>query len=310
MEDNQKSELLQSSLQLISTAVQHDEKGEIKEAIFFYLRGMKMLLQLIERESDPRAKEVLVAKFTEYHQRSEILKEHLKNLENQQHDLRIDDFVDLFPSIPTSTPPMNKTTQGDVKYQNPTQETTNSFQTNTTQSLGDNHSQNNDVSPNFTTIVDKVIQIDNDYQIHQQVGSTIQQGINKVSELDEKYKIHETVGQTLKEGINKTVELNNEYKIHEKILNGVSTSFQKAKELNDEYEITQTVGNTLKNGVQKVIELDREHQIHQKIGNTISSGISKVVELDEKYNIHQRVGETITSGINSIWNYVSTSNKN
>jgi len=265
---SEKQVLLQQSLRLFNKAVEYDTRNQANEAIEFYSEGLITLSHLINLENDVDSKRKLLDKYTEYSNRVEQLKQ-----------IR-------------GTPPVTQ------DYSFPTVPPLNNNQTREPDFL--------DVTVQGTINgINRLKEVDEKYQIHQQVGDKIVEGFVAVNEFDNKHQIHQKVGKAIEDGVNKAVEMDREYKIHEKIIDGAQTTFVKAKQINEEYKVTESIGNAIKTGYEKVVEMDEQHQIHQKIGSAITTGVRQLGELDEKYQIHQSIGNAVSTGLNSLYTFVA-----
>ena len=71
------SEFLDKGVDLVKKAIEADSAGRYDEAYKLYYNGLDYLMLALKYEKNPRSKETIRAKFTEYLTRAEQLKEHL-----------------------------------------------------------------------------------------------------------------------------------------------------------------------------------------------------------------------------------------
>lgn len=71
------SEFLDKGVDLVKKAIEADSAGQYEEAYKLYYNGLDYLMLAMKYEKNPRSKETIRAKFTEYLSRAEQLKEHL-----------------------------------------------------------------------------------------------------------------------------------------------------------------------------------------------------------------------------------------
>ena len=71
------SEFLDKGVDLVKKAIEADSSGRYDEAYKLYYNGLDYLMLALKYEKNPRSKETIRAKFTEYLTRAEQLKEHL-----------------------------------------------------------------------------------------------------------------------------------------------------------------------------------------------------------------------------------------
>ncbi|KAG0680746.1 Vacuolar protein sorting-associated protein 4 [Pichia californica] len=78
------SDFLDKGVELVKKAIEADSSQKYEEAYQLYYNGLDYLMLALKYEKNPKAKETIKAKFTEYLSRAEELKEHVSN--NNQKD--------------------------------------------------------------------------------------------------------------------------------------------------------------------------------------------------------------------------------
>lgn len=78
------ADFLQKAIDIVQKAIEADTAGRYEEAYKQYFNGLEYFLMAIKYEKNPRSKEMIRSKLTEYLQRAEQLKEHLEKVEQKK----------------------------------------------------------------------------------------------------------------------------------------------------------------------------------------------------------------------------------
>lgn len=70
-------DFLSKGIDLVQKAIEYDTATQYEEAYTAYYNGLDYLMLALKYEKNPKSKELIRAKFTEYLQRAEQLKQHL-----------------------------------------------------------------------------------------------------------------------------------------------------------------------------------------------------------------------------------------
>ncbi|AMD20407.1 HDL337Cp [Eremothecium sinecaudum] len=77
-------DFLTKGIELVQKAIDHDMATQYQEAYTAYYNGLDYLMLALKYEKNPKSKDLIRAKFTEYLARAEQLKEHLESEEQKQ----------------------------------------------------------------------------------------------------------------------------------------------------------------------------------------------------------------------------------
>ncbi|SSD60475.1 related to Vacuolar protein sorting-associated protein 4 [Saccharomycodes ludwigii] len=78
-------DFLTKGIELIQNAIDLDTATKYEEAYTAYYNGLDYLMLALKYEKNPKSKDLIRAKFTEYLNRAEQLKEHLEKKQQQQN---------------------------------------------------------------------------------------------------------------------------------------------------------------------------------------------------------------------------------
>lgn len=82
------SDFLSKGIDLVQKAIDADTATRYEEAYKLYYNGLDYLMLAIKYEKNPKSKELVKSKFTEYLTRAEQLKDHLENNKTNQTRLK------------------------------------------------------------------------------------------------------------------------------------------------------------------------------------------------------------------------------
>uniref|UniRef100_A0A060T4M9 Vacuolar protein sorting-associated protein 4 n=1 Tax=Blastobotrys adeninivorans TaxID=409370 RepID=A0A060T4M9_BLAAD len=78
------ADFLQKAIDIVQRAIEYDTAGKYEEAYKQYFNGLEYFIMAIKYEKNPKSKEMIRSKLTEYLARAEQLKDHLEKVETKK----------------------------------------------------------------------------------------------------------------------------------------------------------------------------------------------------------------------------------